>query len=255
MTGPARNAASRKRRIFEPILPRHRLTTSSPKIACPEEVGRPEGEDRERDPGDRVPAEPPLLGCEPLPPAELVPEVVLHELERARPEVGDLDQVREDPVAVELQQRDQVQEDHEVVEERELVEEVRERAPGKRKTRQARDARDHELGEGSGGGLQDPLATIEHQAVRRLDEERRRAEVDHEARALHLPVVARDHDGVPQLVHERQEEREGEQDRRFGGRVLPESEVLRDGDVQERDQPDDRNDARDEGDGPPEERS
>ena len=222
----------------------------------PEDEGGEEGEDRERDPRDRVAAETPLLRREPLAHAELVPEVVLHELERARTEVGDLDQVREDPVPVELQQRDQVQEDHEVVEERELVQEVRERSAGEEEDREAGDAGDHELGERSGGGLQDPLPPVEHQAVRGLHEERRRAEVDHEAGALHLPVVARDHDGVAELVHERQEEREGEEDRRFDGRVLtPELEISRDRDVEERDQTGDRDHPRDQGDGPPEERT
>jgi hypothetical protein len=59
---------------------------------------------------------------------------------------------------------------------------------------------------------------------------------------------------VSELVHERQEERKGEQDRRFDGRVLtPEFELPRDGDVQERDQTGDRDHARDQRDGPPEE--
>ena len=112
---------------------------------------------------------------------------------------------------------------------------------GKAKTPRRRHAGDDELGQWPGGGLQDPLPPFEHQAVRRLDEERRRAEVDHEPGALHLPVVARDHDRVPELVHERQEEREGEQDRRFGRRgVLSERESPGDDDVDERDQARDR---------------
>ena len=116
---------------------RIRLTEDHP----PEDEGGVEGEDRERDPGDRVAAETPLLGRETLPPTELVPEVVLDELERARAQVGDLDQVREDPVPVELQQRDQVQEDHEVVEERELVEQIRQRPIREGEEREAGDTR------------------------------------------------------------------------------------------------------------------
>ncbi len=69
---------------------------------------------------------------------------------------------------------------------------------------------------GPADDLKDALSSFEHEAVRRLDEERGRAEVDQEAGALHLPVVVRDDDRVPELVHERQEESEGEQDRRFG---------------------------------------
>ena len=171
-------------------------------------------------PANRVPAESPLLRREPLARPDLVPEVVLDELEGTGPEVGDLDQVREDPVAVELQQRDQVQEDHDVVEERELVQQVCERTVGEE--RRSPGPPTPAMTSSVNGPADDwriRCLRSSIRAVRRLDEERGRAEVDHEAGALHLPVVVRDHDRVPELVHERQEEREGEQDRRFGRRA------------------------------------
>ena len=72
--------------------PSQRLRISSPKITSPEDVSRPEREDREQDPRDPVPAEAPLLWRQLLAAAELMPEVVLDELQRARTQVRHLDQ-------------------------------------------------------------------------------------------------------------------------------------------------------------------
>ena len=108
--------------------------------AFPEEVGRVEAEDRERDADHRVEPETDLLLGQPLTRPKLVPEVVLDELQRPRAKVGHLDQVAEDPVAVQFQQRDQVQEDHEVVDERELVQQPRDARIREDDEREARDA-------------------------------------------------------------------------------------------------------------------
>ena len=55
---------------------------------------------------------------------ELVPDVVAHERERTRPQIGNANDVGQDPIAVELQQRDQVQQQHEVVENHEPIQRV-----------------------------------------------------------------------------------------------------------------------------------
>ena len=55
-------------------------------------------------PANPYPAESPLLRRQAFARPELVPQVVLDERQGAGPKIGHLDQVGEDPVAVELQQ-------------------------------------------------------------------------------------------------------------------------------------------------------
>ena len=148
---------------------------------------------------------PDLLPREPLPAADLLPQVVTDELHRLRAKIGYLDQIREDPVSVELEQRNQVQEDHEVVQERELVEGRRERPVRERPGERRRGAGDDELRVRPSERLHDPLAAVHHQAVGGVDEERGRSEVDHEPGALDASPVVHQDDRVTQLVHEREE--------------------------------------------------
>src|SRR5205085_1936124 len=66
-------------------------------------VRRVEGEDGEHGSQHRIQREPPLLLGQPLAQPDLVGQVVLHETERLGPEVRHLDEVREQPVPVQLQ--------------------------------------------------------------------------------------------------------------------------------------------------------
>ena len=97
----------RNRRIREPRPPFQRLRSNSPKISLPEDRPRVQREDREEHAGHAVHPEPPLLGAGSAPSAEPLPQVVLDELERPRRRSGTW--IRsEDPVPVELEERDQV---------------------------------------------------------------------------------------------------------------------------------------------------
>ena len=71
-----------------------------------------------------------------------------------------------------------------------------------------------ELGERSGERLANSLRRIDHQPVRGLHEERGRAEIDHEPRALHPSPLVDQHDRVSELVAERQHPVQGDEDER-----------------------------------------
>ncbi len=161
--------------------------------------------------------------------------------ERARPQVRHLDDVGEDPVPVELEERDQVEEQDEVVEEGELVQHRREPGLRERPHEQRRGAGQDHLRVGSGERLEDPLAPIEHQPVGRVDEEGGRAEVDHEPRALDPPPVVHEDRGVSELVDERQQVVQPQEDQRCDGRrAVGEREAPGAVDDDERAEPEDR---------------
>ena len=82
MAGPARNTTSSTRsRILEPKPPFHSDDDQATEDPLPEEVGRVEGEDREDDPEHGVEPEADLLLGQPLTRPQLVPQVVLDELQ------------------------------------------------------------------------------------------------------------------------------------------------------------------------------
>src|SRR5436190_3787618 len=194
----------------------------------PEEIGGPEGEDGEGKPDRPVKGESEFLPSEPFPSSEFVPQIALDERERAKREVANLNQIGKDPVAVELEQWDQVEKDDVVVQQREAVEETTDRRFGEREHEERRGSGQREFREGTTERLQHPLSASQHQSVRRIDEEGGRAEEDEEARRDHLPPVVLQHRSVPQLVEEGQDQPQGkEQDGLRGCFVDGEGEALR----------------------------
>jgi hypothetical protein len=143
-------------------------------------------------------------------------EIVLDELERPGAEVGNLDQIREDPVSVELEQGHEIQDDHEQVQEREAVEERRHPHVREGEQDDRGQPRENELRERAGSEQQDPRPSIHHQAVARVDVERESAEVQREARRAHVPPEVLLDRSVPELVGEGENERQRDQDRRLG---------------------------------------
>ena len=198
----------------------------------PEERRGPDREGGEGDPREPVGEQADLAAAEPLPRPELAEEVLAEEGEGPLPEVRHLDQFRGDPVPVELEERDQVHEQHEVVEDAEAVEGRGEWSPREGPHGERGGARRHELGEGSAERLEDPLPPLEHQALRGVHEERGGAEAEHEARALHASAEVDEGEGVPQLVEEREEvaqreQRQGLRDRGGPGEREPPGAVDR----------------------------
>src|ERR687888_1085041 len=108
-------------------------------------VGGPKGEDREGDAEDAVRQEADVTLVESVSGHDLVDQIVAHERQRALTEVGDLDQVRQDVVAVQLEQRDQVHDHDEVVQDGELVHRFREDPARERPGDDRGEAREHEL--------------------------------------------------------------------------------------------------------------
>ena len=141
-----------------------------------------------------------------------MPQIALDEVERTATQIRHLDQVGKDPVAVQLEQRDQVHEDDEVVDQREAIEERGEAAARRGNDHERGDAGQDHLRVGPRERLHDPLTAIQHQAVGGVDEERRRAEEDEEPRAEDTALVVGQRHRVPELVREGQEQPEGEED-------------------------------------------
>ena len=126
MMGPARNATRTAQRADPCRTGVPQRFEQAAEGALPEPEGRHEHEDRERD-ADRAEKQQPDLGRrEPLAVTELGPDVVPHERQRSRTQVGHPDGIRQHEVAVELEHRREVDQHHVVVDEHEAVEHRRE---------------------------------------------------------------------------------------------------------------------------------
>jgi hypothetical protein len=147
----------------EPPVPE--LAHDPAEDVLPEEERRVEREDREDEPHGSIQEQSDLLCAEPFADPELVPHVALHEGERARPQVSHLDQVGEDPVSVQLEERDEVQQDHVVVQDREAVQEGGDAGLREEEHDERGDPREGQLGERPGERLHHPLPPVEHQPV------------------------------------------------------------------------------------------
>ena len=194
----------------EPTVPQARQ--QPPETLAPEIRGTDQYEDREHRAQDPIHREPELLQREALTSSNLVPEVVLREFERSGAEVGHLDQVGQEPVAVELEEGYEVEEDHEVVEHGELVEKLGPSPRGEPPDDDRCNPGQNELREGPCERLCDALPAVQHQPVGGFDEERGRPEVEREARVLDPASVVDEDERVTKLMEERQAQCESEQD-------------------------------------------
>ena len=120
---------------------------------------------------------------------------------------------RTDPVAVEFQQRDQVQCKDEVVEDDEAIQRWCRPAVGGSPERDRGESTSDELEVRTRKGLQHALPPLHHQNVGRLDEKCRRAESDANPRGLDAAPVMHEMERVPEFVDEDQRQIQSEQDR------------------------------------------
>ena len=219
IAGPAMNSANRSRRSLEPGPPFQRPETRPPKIASQKKIATHTEKIVNATPTTAYAPRPTSCLENPDRVRSLCQHVVLDELERSLPEVGYLDRLGQDEVAVELQERDQVLEDQEVVERAELEHERCEGGVGEREQEERREPGEDHLGVRTERGLDDARPALEHQAIGRVHEERRRTEVQHEAGALDPTSIVHERHGMAELVRVRQDESEGEQDQGVERRV------------------------------------
>ena len=112
---------------------------------------------------------------------------------------GDIEEIGQQPVPVELDERDEVERHVEQAERAESVEDDRLRPD---EQRQAGGAGDDGLHERAGGGVHRPLRGSPKHEIGRVDEERRVAEVEAETGADHPSLRSMDRQGMSQLVEE-----------------------------------------------------
>src|ERR1700675_3562651 len=101
---------------------------------------------------------------------KLVPEVMLGELQGSRPKIGNLDEIGQYPVPVQLEQWDEIQEDDEVVQQSETKQQLSERPLRQKEQQDRTSARQDGLCERTRERLQYPRAGVEHQPVRGVHE-------------------------------------------------------------------------------------
>jgi hypothetical protein len=133
-----------------------------PEDRLPVPIRAVEHEDRERDAKGRVQPEPNLPLGEVFAVDDLPKEIVSEECERSLAEIRDLDQVRQDIVAVELEQRDEVEDNQVVAECRGRVQRRREEPVREPPNDQRRGGGQDHVGERPGERRGDLLPAVHH---------------------------------------------------------------------------------------------
>ena len=194
----------------------------------PEEVARDQQEDRPHHSEQAVNEQADVLTGESLAGPQLVQEVMAKELHGPRAEVGDPEPVREHEIPVELEERDDVQEDVEVGEDGVPVQRLGDDPLRVGPRDDGGQSRADALRVGPREGLEDPLARFQHEAVGGLHVEGGAPEVDHEPRALQPPSVVHQDQRVAHLVDQDHEVLEPQEDDEAQRQRLPcQSEELR----------------------------